>query len=204
MFTNPEVPLASLPRAADLAWHALHPRFVARILAQRAVSLGVAAVVLGAATVFMFVEQIWEAHATAIARTIWGLVICFAAWRLIWPLFEVPRRGYALRERDIAFKSGLLWRTVTVVPFNRVQHAATGSGLFDRKFGLATLTVFTAGGGGGDLHIAGLGADRAERLRVYVVGKAGGTKTPEATPEPSAEQPPPDADAQGAEQIDRD
>lgn len=198
MFSNPEVPLASLPRAADLEWHALHPRFVARILVQRAVSLGVVAVLLGAATVFVYVEQVWEGRATTLVRVVWGLAICYAAWRLVWPVFEVPRRGYAVRERDIAFRSGLLWRVATVVPFNRVQHAATASGLFDRKFGLATLTVFTAGGSGGDLHIAGLGADRAERLRVYVVGKAGGT---EATPDSTAAQPSPATDDHGAAQL---
>ena len=201
MFSNPEVPLASLPHAADLEWHALHPRFVARILSQRTISLAVAALGLGVATILVFVEQVWEGHATTIVSVVWGLGLCFAAWRLIWPVFEVPRRGYAVRERDIAFKSGLLWRTVTVVPFNRVQHAATGSGLLDRNFGLATLTVFTAGGSGGDLHIAGLGADRAERLRVYVVSKAGGT---EGKAEARADHPSPPVADEGAGALDGD
>lgn len=181
MFSNPEVPLASLPRAADLEWHALHPRFVTRILSQRILVLGVAALTLGVATIVVFAKQVWEGYATPMASVVWGLGVCFAAWRLIWPVFEVPRRGYAVREKDIAFKSGLLWRSVTVVPFNRVQHAATGSGMLDRNFGLATLTVFTAGGSGGDLHIAGLGAERAERLRAHVVAKVGGgANTPES------------------------
>ena len=192
MFSNPEVPLASLPHAADLEWHVLHPRFVARILSQRAIVLTVAALGLGVANILVLVEQVWEGHATLVMSVVWGLGLCFAAWRLIWPVFEVPRRGYAVREKDIAFKSGLLWRTVTVVPFNRVQHAATGSGLLDRNFGLATLTVFTAGGSGGDLHIAGLGADRAERLRVYVVSRAGGTE--DRTEPPAAHAGPPVAD----------
>lgn len=201
MFSNPEVPLASLPHAADLEWHALHPRFVARILSQRTIVLAVGALGLGVANILVLVEQVWEGHATLVMSVAWGLGLCFAAWRLIWPVFEVPRRGYAVRERDIAFKSGLLWRSVTVVPFNRVQHAATGSGLLDRNFGLATLTVFTAGGSGGDLHIAGLGAERAERLRVYVVSRAGGME--DAPESPAEETPPPVAD-EGANTLDDD
>ena len=198
MFVNPEVPLASLPRTADLEWHSLHPRFVARILSQRTLALTVAALGFGVATIVVFAKQVWEGYATLVASVVWGVGVCFAAWRLIWPVFEVPRRGYALRERDIAFKSGLLWRSVTVVPFNRVQHAATGSGMLDRNFGLATLTVFTAGGSSGDLHIAGLGAERAERLRTYVVAKAGGSAD---TPESPADHALPPVADEGADAL---
>ncbi|MYJ74979.1 MAG: PH domain-containing protein, partial [Gammaproteobacteria bacterium] len=50
-------------------------------------------------------------------------------------------------------------------------HAETGSGPMDRRFGLARLTVFTAGSAGGDLRIDGLGVDLAEQLRRYIVGR---------------------------------
>ena len=175
MFTNPEVPLSSLPSAVDLQWHPLHPRFVTRILVQRAITVGVMTVLLGGTTAFFLVEQPWEGEFNSALPVAWALAVFFFAWRMIWPVFEVPRRGYAVREKDIAFKSGVLWRSSTIVPFNRVQHAATGSGMLDRKFGLAALTVFTAGGAGADLHIAGLAAEHAERLRVYVVDKVGGS-----------------------------
>ena len=52
------------------------------------------------------------------------------------------------------------------VPFNRVQHTKLDSGLLDRRFGLANLSVFPAGAGGH--RIRGLGTDTAEQLRVYV------------------------------------
>ncbi|MEE9349560.1 MAG: PH domain-containing protein, partial [Flavobacteriaceae bacterium] len=32
------------------------------------------------------------------------------------------RRKYALRERDISYKSGVLIKSLTTVPFNRIQH----------------------------------------------------------------------------------
>ena len=52
-------------------------------------------------------------------------------------------------------------------PFNRVQHTKLHSTPLDRRFGLASLSVFPAGGGLGN-HVRGLGRERAERLRVYV------------------------------------
>ena len=48
--------------------------------------------------------------------------------------------GYALREKDISYRSGWLWRSMVTVPFNRVQHCEIKQGLIDRRFGLSRLT----------------------------------------------------------------
>ena len=92
---------------------------------------------------------------------------------MLWPAVSVPRRGYAVRDRNILFRKGVVWRSVTAVPFNRIQHVETSSTPLERQFGLATLQLFTAGGSGGDLKIRGLGKDIAERLRVFILDKAG-------------------------------
>ena len=176
IFVNPEIALESLPAAEQVAWQRLHPRFVSCRQIQRlavvvlmVIGAGVAAVlaVRGGATISVPVQTI----ATIIAALL-GVLF------LVWPAVDVPRRGYAVRDKDIVYCAGVVWRSVKVVPFNRVQHATTGSGPLERHFGLATLTIFTAGGSGGDLRIAGLGEDVAERLRVYVVSRLGDTEKP--------------------------
>jgi membrane protein YdbS with pleckstrin-like domain len=45
--------------------------------------------------------------------------------------------GYAIREKDITYQSGWLWKSMTTIPFNRVQHCDIRQGLIDRQFGLA-------------------------------------------------------------------
>jgi membrane protein YdbS with pleckstrin-like domain len=92
---------------------------------------------------------------------------------LTWPGISLPKRGYVLRDKDILFRKGVVWRSVTAIPFNRIQHVETSSTPFDRKFDLATLQLFTAGGSSGDLKIDGLSTDIAEQLRVFVLEKAG-------------------------------
>jgi len=62
---------------------------------------------------------------------------------------------------------------VTAIPFNRIQHVETSSDPLDRKFDLATLQLFTAGGSSGDLKIDGLGKDVAEQLRAFILKKVG-------------------------------
>lgn len=168
MFTNPEVPLESLPSADKLDWHPLHPRFVRRL------QLGalIRVVVIGAigAAGYLLMQGGDSDAMGRFADRLLPFVLAgfglFAAPILVWPVIAVPRRGYVVREKDILYRSGVLWRSVKAVPFNRVQHTKIDSGLLDRRFGLANLSVFPAGAGGH--KIRGLGADTAERLRVYV------------------------------------
>ena len=171
MFVNPEIPLDSLPRVEHVDWRALHARFVRCLQVKWLVAAVIPLGLLGGLYALLVYEfglpGVWTAIAAALLACAW-IALC-----LTWPLVAVPRRGYAVRDKDILFKSGVWWQSVQVVPFNRVQHAVRGSGPVERRFGLASLTVYTAGGGTGDLRIVGLGEDVAERLRVYIVSKLG-------------------------------
>jgi membrane protein YdbS with pleckstrin-like domain len=104
---------------------------------------------------------------------LWVLVVSFAIATFAWPRISVPRQGYAVREKDIVFKKGVVWRSVTAIPYNRIQHVETSNTILDRKFGVASLKLFTAGGSGGDLKVRGISANNAERLRVFVLNKIG-------------------------------
>jgi membrane protein YdbS with pleckstrin-like domain len=80
-------------------------------------------------------------------------------------------KGVALRDHDIAYRSGLFWRKTVIVAFNRVQHVEVSSGPLQRKFGLASVKLFTAGGSSVDLRIDGLAANRAEHIRAFIATK---------------------------------
>ena len=168
MFVNPEVPADALPAADDLDWQPLHPCFVRRLQAGALLRIGVLAAAAGAIH-FLATSGDGGPVIRAVAgllTAMWAVVAVLSASALIWPVIAVPRRGYVVREKDILHRSGVLWRSVQAVPFNRVQHTKTDSGPLDRRFGLANLSVFPAGAGGH--KIRGLGADTAEELRVYV------------------------------------
>jgi len=173
MFVNPEVPLESLPSLEELDWRPLNRSFVRRVQVKKLLQVLYVGMVLGVAHVLIVMVDDLSGLSWLFPWA-WVLVPAWIAHGLAWPVVEVPRRGYAVRDKDIAYKAGVFWRSETVVPYNRVQHAETGSGLVDRQFGLARLTVFTAGTAGGDLRIDGLGADVAERLRVFVIDRVRG------------------------------
>ena len=166
MFQNPEIALHTLPDMDDLDWQQIHPTYARRLQLERALFVSAIAIATLAATLILDIP-------VDKAIMFWIPLIVFAIPLLVWPLVSVPRRGYVVRDKDIVFKSGVIWRSVTAVPFNRVQHVETSNTPLDRKFGLANLQIFTAGGSGGDLRISGLAADTAEQLRVYVLEKVG-------------------------------
>ncbi len=82
---------------------------------------------------------------------------------------EVEHMGYLIREHDLSFWSGVISRSVATVPFARVQHVSIGRGPLDRRFGLATLQLRSAGG-----HVAIPGLDHrvAEQLKELVADRA--------------------------------
>lgn len=166
MFQNPEIAIDNLPDAENLDWENLHPRFVRRMQVQHGL---IALAPLIGATAFTVLLP----SPPLIIVILWALVVSFAVVFFIWPSIAVPRQGYTVRDKDIVYKKGVVWRSVTAIPYNRIQHVETSSTPLDRKFGIAALQIFTAGGSGSDLKIHGLGADNAERLRVYILDKVG-------------------------------
>lgn len=168
MLENAEIPLEALPAADELEWRGLHARYAARLQLDALITSAILAAILLAV---QFAPLPIPFPLPFVAA--WLLLGVFAAWRLSWPLVSVPRKGYAVRDKDLVYRSGVVWRTVTAVPFNRVQHVETSSTPLDRRFGQAALQLFTAGGSGGDLQIHGLPADVAEKMRVFILRKAG-------------------------------
>ena len=78
------------------------------------------------------------------------------------------KKGFALREHDVIFKSGVISETTTIVTNNRVQHVALHQGMLSRYFGLASIELFTAGGGASDLKINGLSLEDAKKVKESV------------------------------------
>jgi len=92
-------------------------------------------------------------------------------------------KGFALREKDILFRRGYIFRSEIAVPFNRVQHCEIKRGLIERSYNLSSLKIFTAGGAASDLTIPGLLKDQAQTLKEYIMNEAG-KESSDLTPTP--------------------
>lgn len=98
----------------------------------------------------------------------WWVGVGVVAALLLWIVLLVPRQvramGYCEAEEDLLFRKGILWRSLVVVPYGRMQQIDVEAGPLDRRFGVASVKLSTASAQT-DAKIPGLPADEAARLR---------------------------------------
>ncbi len=87
----------------------------------------------------------------------------------VYPPFWYRAWRYAVREHDVLLRHGVIWRTQRSIPRRRIQHVDVQSGPIDRAYGLADLTLYTAGADDEENQIPGLLVEEAEALRDRLV-----------------------------------
>lgn len=160
---NLEVPTDELPKVEEVYFqrHPLRYRNYRYLLA--AFWLGIP--LIGGIVAAAVIREVW-AYAGA------GAIAAVAAFVAVAVAKGFLRRAYALREKDLTYRKGWIFTSVTTVPFNRIQHTEVSQGPLERKFKLCKLNIYTAGGSTSDLSVPGLESDEAARLRDYVAKKA--------------------------------
>lgn len=161
-FVNLQVNLSELPNADELVMEPMAASYKREVKTQLLI---IFLPVLIASILPFLLTQIMFLLAIPIVVLMLAILIS----RLVIQKAQV--KGVCLREFDIAYRSGLFWQKTVFVAFNRVQHVEVSSGPLQRKFGLATIKFFTAGGSSVDLKIDGLSTERAEQIRTFIADK---------------------------------
>ena len=98
-----------------------------------------------------------------------GGITLLATTILVYTYFADARKGYAIREHDMHYHSGLLFEKGVTQPILRIQHIELERSFWDRMFGLASIEVFSAGGANHTFEIPGLELETAQRLRSHII-----------------------------------
>ena len=77
-------------------------------------------------------------------------------------------------DQGVALHDGVWWRSEAWVPIARLQHIDVSQGPLDRRWGMATLTLHTAGSHDHATRIAGLPLARAHALRAALLPQTRG------------------------------
>ncbi|NCN84407.1 MAG: PH domain-containing protein [Sphingomonadales bacterium] len=104
-----------------------------------------------------------------------GMVLIPVALFALMLVLALPGRiyrrwGYDMGDEQLRVLRGFLWRTDTIVPFNRIQHIDVAQGPLQRAFGLSTLIVHTAGTHNSIVTLPGLATADAEAMRETIKG----------------------------------
>lgn len=89
-----------------------------------------------------------------------------------WPAIQYRHARYRLTPERVEIEHGVLWRRSIFVPRSRVQHLEVSRGPFERQYGLATLTIYTAGTLHSAVPLRGLAAPDALHLRDDLLPRA--------------------------------
>ena len=158
LFENSPIEMSDLPAVEAVKFEPLEKDY----LWMRLIAWGITfLILLGVAVIFGFKSDVsfWITPAAVLA-------LCLLTFFLEIRGFSI--KGYALRQHDISYKSGLLFFSMTSVPFNRIQHCEVSQGPLGRLFDLATVKVYTAGGSTSDLSIGGIKKEEAHKLRDHI------------------------------------
>lgn len=155
---------------ADGRSRQLDPRFISleRVVGQirtAIFSLLAAIVVLVLVVVLSFPIVV-----TSIMFGMWAVATAACAWIAHrWPEREYMRASYSVGEEVIEIRSGVWWRHVTKVPRSRVQHTDVAQGPLERRYGLATLVIHTAGREHARVGLKGLAHETALAIRDHLL-----------------------------------
>ena len=141
---------------------ALHPNYLKASQIVRASFAGVVAV--AAIVVFVMADVGWT------PLVVGAIVLGFVAVLAVLAVIEVRHLAYLVREHDITFRRGVIFRNESTLPFVRIQHCSVNQGPYERRFGLSTVSINAAGS---SLTIPGLATADAERLKSIVIARAG-------------------------------
>lgn len=165
-FTNETLNLNSLPKFEEVNFSSLHKNYIKVVYINIAITLMIFAVGIG--VLLYFNEELQNTLSysiSGISYLVFALIVFFSS------IASVKKRGFAVREKDILYKRGLISTTTTMIPFNRIQHVAMHEGAFSRIFDLAQIQIFTAGGNSSDIKISGIEKEKAENIKELLMQK---------------------------------
>jgi uncharacterized protein len=132
----------------------------------------------------------WQGVLATLIPAVWsfGLVVRFGAAGLlapllivaagatlvwVWPEAYFRRLRFGIDATGIAIERGIFWRSRIAIPRARIQHTDVSQGPLQRRFGVGTLKLYTAGSRHTKIELPGLAHPQALALRDALLAKSG-------------------------------
>ena len=104
-----------------------------------------------------------------VAMVVVGFIAAVALWNVVSARLRFRRFQFELTGGLLRVRHGIIIRKEKTIPIDRMQHLDVDHGPIERIFGLARLSVFTAGGRTATFQLPGLSRSRADSLRAQIV-----------------------------------
>ncbi len=164
---NSQLDISALPSVREVEFLRLAPAYKNLAYINVMIFFGMALI---GWVIFHFVNPLDRPWTSWALLALWSCAFVFFMY-IAGKRYEMA--GYAIREHDLLHREGVFFRSLTSIPYSRIQHSEISRGPIESSLGLATLRVFTAGGSGSDLAIEGLPYEEAQRIKELITLKTG-------------------------------
>lgn len=162
---NNQIWLSDIPKGESIEFTSLLPKYKQLLNIQWITFFALLIIALVVAYFnFEKIELVWF----GVAFTLW-LIFLLAKFSFIQLGF--PNKGYAIRQKDLHYRTGYLTYKTISVPFNRIQHVEIRQGFISKMLDLAILKIYTAGNSAHDLSLKGISLETAEEIKQIVTSK---------------------------------
>jgi membrane protein YdbS with pleckstrin-like domain len=163
-FTNQQIDISLLPDIEDVEYLSLD---------KNAIKVGIIGSLLFGTivSIIVLITSLFFNWISLHLFKILGGIGLLTVLSILYEYLSYKHKFYALREKDLLYKNGIIFRDLVAIPFNRVQHCEIDQGPIQRMYTLSGIKIFTAGGSNSDLVIEGLTKLEAERIKTYILGK---------------------------------
>jgi hypothetical protein len=173
-FSTPPVPIEASESAPGLEGrrHRLDERLVPCERLGGAVLVGGLALGLTIGMLYLLLGEHVAGARIALLGGVGGLVLA-ALGALAWfhPPLKLATSSWTLSPEGLEIRSGVWFQHLRTVPRERVQHTDVERGPIERRFGLATLVVHTAGHQDSEIRFDGLAHETATALRDQILAR---------------------------------
>lgn len=135
-------------------------------------------VIAASSFVFLGIRLLSERTSRSLAilqLVVWLVLALLGLWQAIrWPARVYEHTFYRVDDQGIEIRKGVYWRVVINVPRSRVQHIDVSQGPIERRYGLGTLVIYTAGTEHAKVELQGLEHGRALEIRANLLPSGAG------------------------------
>jgi uncharacterized protein len=167
-FSNIEVAIDDLPSFTEIEFRELEPAY-ARLVLGIVLMVEGFLLLVGLLVWFLAIRPAAGPAGGYVAAIVFCVAMLVMVLNALYRYKAARAIGYAVREHDLLRRSGLFWQKEVVQPLRRVQHVELNRGPIEKRVGLASISLFSAGSGRATFTIPGLKLITAARLRRYVL-----------------------------------
>lgn len=131
-FENPSVNVEELPNASKASYTPLHNDYI-MVQLFNAIVLYVSIFAVVAFVALVGINAFWS-HPILYTMLMVVLMLSLLGLQMYLIMVGFKNKGYCIRQHDVLYRNGLIFKRELAVPLRRIQHVEVKRGIFSRIF----------------------------------------------------------------------